>query len=38
MQASNGNLYGTTSNGGSNNGGTIFEISTQGKFKTLHTH
>jgi uncharacterized repeat protein (TIGR03803 family) len=37
MQASNGNLYGTTSNGGSNNGGTIFEISTQGKFKTLHT-
>jgi uncharacterized repeat protein (TIGR03803 family) len=38
VQASDGNLYGTTSNGGGvYNGGTIFEISTAGKFKKLYT-
>jgi uncharacterized repeat protein (TIGR03803 family) len=38
VQASNGNFYGTTSNGGGiYNGGTIFEISSAGKFKKLYT-
>jgi uncharacterized repeat protein (TIGR03803 family) len=38
IQASNGNFYGTASNGGGNyNGGTIFEISSAGKFKKLYT-
>ncbi len=38
VQAGDGNLYGTTSNGGGvYNGGTIFEISTAGKFKKLYT-
>jgi uncharacterized repeat protein (TIGR03803 family) len=37
VQASNGNLYGTTSNGGSTGGGTLFEISTGGTFKLLYT-
>jgi uncharacterized repeat protein (TIGR03803 family) len=38
VQASDGNFYGTTSNGGGvYNGGTIFEISTAGKFKKLYT-
>jgi uncharacterized repeat protein (TIGR03803 family) len=37
MQASNGNFYGTTSNGGSQgNYGTIFEITKSGTFKTLY--
>ena len=37
VQASNGNFYGATSNGGSTGGGTIFEISSAGKFKLLYT-
>lgn len=36
MQASNGNLYGTTSAGGANGDGTVFEISTSGTLTTLH--
>jgi uncharacterized repeat protein (TIGR03803 family) len=37
VQASNGNFYGTTANLGANaSGGTIFEISSAGKFKTLY--
>jgi uncharacterized repeat protein (TIGR03803 family) len=37
VQASNGNFYGTTSNGGVTGGGTLFEISSAGKFKLLYT-
>jgi uncharacterized repeat protein (TIGR03803 family) len=39
VQASNGNIYGTTGAGGANGFGTIFEITTNGtfKFKTLYT-
>ncbi|MGP0021676.1 MAG: choice-of-anchor tandem repeat GloVer-containing protein [Candidatus Sulfotelmatobacter sp.] len=37
IQASNGNLYGTTTFGGSNGGGTIFEITPAGKLTTLYT-
>jgi uncharacterized repeat protein (TIGR03803 family) len=37
MQASNGNFYGTTSNAGANGGGTIFEISSAGKFKLVYS-
>ena len=32
-----GNLYGTTFNGGANGNGTIFDISTSGNFATLYT-
>ncbi len=32
-----GNLYGTTTSGGSGSAGTIFEISTAGKFTTLYS-
>ena len=35
MQAVNGNLYGTTYEGGSNNKGTLFEVSPSGKFSVL---
>lgn len=35
IQAGDNNLYGTTSVGGSNNLGTMFEISTNGVFSTL---
>ena len=35
MQASNGNLYGATINGGAHNGGTIFVITPGGKLTTL---
>ena len=35
VQASNGNLYGTTSAGGANGQGTIFEITTSGTLTTL---
>ena len=34
--ANDGLLYGTTSAGGTNGGGTIFEISTNGNFQTLN--
>ncbi len=37
LQASNGKLYGTTSEGGSNNLGTVFELTITGGFKTLAT-
>ena len=37
IQASDGNLYGTTHFGGINGGGTIFRISTSGDFATLHS-
>lgn len=34
---SQGNLYGTTSTGGANSGGTVFEFTTSGAFKILHS-
>ncbi len=38
IQAGNGVLYGTTANGGSNNGyGTLFKITTNGVFTPLYT-
>jgi uncharacterized repeat protein (TIGR03803 family) len=38
VQASNGNLYGTTYQGGANgNYGTVFEITTSGKLTTLYS-
>ena len=36
IQGPNGDLYGTTSYGGSHGGGTVFRITTSGKFKTLY--
>jgi uncharacterized repeat protein (TIGR03803 family) len=38
-QGTDGNLYGTTSGGGSGNNpaGTLFQITTSGKFKSLYT-
>jgi uncharacterized repeat protein (TIGR03803 family) len=36
MQANDGNLYGTTSAGGANNDGTVFQITTSGTLTTLH--
>lgn len=36
VQATDGNLYGTTSRGGSNQWGTLFRISPDGNFTTLH--
>ena len=36
VQASNGNFYGTTYAGGAYGGGTIFEITQSGTFKTLY--
>jgi uncharacterized repeat protein (TIGR03803 family) len=36
IQATNGNLYGTTDGGGSNNFGTVFEITPAGKLTTLY--
>lgn len=36
VQATNGNFYGTTAFGGTNGYGTVFEISTTGKLRTLH--
>jgi len=36
MQATNGNLYGTTSAGGANGDGTVFQITTGGTLTTLH--
>src|SRR5579863_3082746 len=37
VQASNGNFYGTTSSGGANSHGTIFEITPGGTLTTLHS-
>jgi len=37
VQATNGDLYGTTEAGGSNNYGTIFEITPAGVLTTLHS-
>lgn len=37
MQGTDGNFYGTTPFGGTNNTGTIFQITPAGVFKTLHT-
>ena len=36
IQAANGNLYGTTYQGGAFGGGTVFEISTSGSLTTLY--
>jgi uncharacterized repeat protein (TIGR03803 family) len=36
IQATNGDLYGTTSYGGANGGGTIFKITLSGKITTLY--
>jgi uncharacterized repeat protein (TIGR03803 family) len=37
VQGSDGKLYGTTSSGGSSDGGTIFSLSTNGAFALLHS-
>ena len=37
IQATDGNLYGTTLTGGTNDGGTIFKISTDGTLTTLYS-
>lgn len=37
MQASNGNLYGTTFNGGAYNAGTVYEITLAGLLETLYS-
>ena len=37
VQATNGNLYGTTQWGGASNNGTIFEITPGGQLTTLHS-
>jgi uncharacterized repeat protein (TIGR03803 family) len=37
VQATNGNLYGTTSAGGANNDGTVFRITPSGTLTTLHS-
>jgi uncharacterized repeat protein (TIGR03803 family) len=37
VQATNGNFYGTTSQGGANNFGTVFEITAEGTLSTLHS-
>jgi uncharacterized repeat protein (TIGR03803 family) len=37
LLASNGNFYGTTSQGGAYNGGTVFEITPAGKLTTLYS-
>jgi uncharacterized repeat protein (TIGR03803 family) len=37
IQGIDGNFYGTTSEGGANQAGTIFEVSSTGKFKVLHS-
>ena len=36
VQAGNGNLYGTTTDGGANSGGTIFEITPGGQLTTVY--
>jgi uncharacterized repeat protein (TIGR03803 family) len=37
VQATDGNLYGTTVGGGANNVGTVFKITTNGTLTTLHS-
>jgi uncharacterized repeat protein (TIGR03803 family) len=37
IQATNGKIYGTTYDGGANNKGSIFKITTGGKLTTLHS-
>jgi len=37
IQATDGNLYGTTSSGGSNSHGTIFRFTSAGKFSTVYS-
>jgi uncharacterized repeat protein (TIGR03803 family) len=37
VQATNGNLYGTTYNGGTNGDGTVFEVTIAGTLTTLHS-
>jgi len=37
VQAANGDLYGTTSEGGSNGGGTVFKITSKGLLTTLYS-
>jgi uncharacterized repeat protein (TIGR03803 family) len=37
MQASDGNLYGTTAGGGAYDTGTVYEISPAGDFRTIHS-
>ena len=37
VQATNGSFYGTTSGGGANDGGTVFEIAAGGKLSTLYS-
>jgi uncharacterized repeat protein (TIGR03803 family) len=37
IQASNGNFYGTTQAGGTNSGGTVFQITPAGKLTTLYS-
>ena len=37
VQATDGNLYGTTVQGGTNGGGTVFKITPSGSLKTLHS-
>jgi uncharacterized repeat protein (TIGR03803 family) len=36
IQATNGNLYGTTNSGGTQNRGTVFQLTPSGTLKTLH--
>ena len=37
IQASDGNLYGTTTSGGSSNSGTVFKVDLTGSLTTLHS-
>jgi uncharacterized repeat protein (TIGR03803 family) len=37
VQATNGNFYGTTADGGTNGCGTVFKITPAGKLTTLHS-
>ena len=37
VQATNGNLYGTTGYGGANSSGTVFSLTTKGLLKTLYS-
>jgi uncharacterized repeat protein (TIGR03803 family) len=37
IQGTDGNLYGTTSSGGTGDGGTVFEITPRGKLTTLYS-